>query len=287
MSWAKELLHELRRPLTIVGCLFVAFLLAVMLLSAALGMWPPFMAVESKSMQHSDDSSQLGVIDTGDIVVASRSVGPEDVMTYVGSMADGYRSYGAYGDVVIFQPPYEDIPIVHRAICKLIYDGAGGFDIPELSGAPPDSWSVPDGEKRWWGLNESVELYRVGYSEVTVRIDLDTLLLSMGSAPHDGLITMGDNNWIAQGDDRYGLIDQGSLVEGPLPWEWVIGKVAGEVPWMGTLRLWLTGTAPDYLPQNTIAWLALTIGATVVLPMALWATAMSMDGRRERRRKES
>jgi signal peptidase I len=283
MTWTSALSRDLRRPLLAFGCVFVAFLVAVMVLSAAVGIWPPFMAVESKSMQHSEDVSQLGVIDTGDVVVARRLSGPDDVQTYVGSIADGHRSYGEYGDVIVYERPEGGIPIVHRAICTLVYNGDGSFDIPELSKVPAHLWSTPSGEGRWWGLAESVYLYEVGYAQVTVHIDLAYLLSLMGPAPHGGLITMGDNNWVDQGHERLGLIDQGSIVAGPLEWKWVIGKITGEVPWIGSLKLWLTGTAPDYLPQNSIILLGTVVGAIVALPTTLWALASWFERRSERR----
>ncbi len=284
MTWTSELSHDLRRPLLAFGCMFLAFILAMLILSAAVGIWPPFMAVESKSMQHSDDTSQVGVIDTGDVVVARRASGPDDIRTYVGSIVDGHRSYGEYGDVIVYSRPDGEIPIVHRAICTLVYNGNGGFDIPELSEVPTHLWSAPEG--RWWGLEQSVYLYEVGYSQVTVHIDLAYLLSLMGSSPHGGLITMGDNNWLDQGGERFGLIDQGSIVDGPLEWEWVIGKVTGEIPWIGSLKLWLTGTAPDYLPQNSIMMLGAVIGALVALPVSLWALANAFERRAARRERE-
>jgi signal peptidase I len=285
MTWTGELSHDLRRPLLAIGCLFLAFFLAVMILSAAVGVWPPFMAVESKSMQHGVDSS-IGVIDTGDVVVARHLSGPDDVRTYVGSIADGHRSYGEYGDVIIYGRPDGDVPIVHRAIVTLVYNGNGGFDIPELSKVPTDLWSTPGEVGRWWGLNQSVDLYQVGYSQVTVHIDLADLLAGMGSSPHGGLITMGDYNWLDQGRERVGLIDQGSIVDGPLEWKWVIGKVTGEIPWVGTLKLWMTGTAPDYLPQNSVVMLGAVVAAMAALPVALWAMATVFERRSERRERD-
>jgi signal peptidase len=285
MTWTSDLFHDLRRPLLAFSCVFLAFLLAVMILSAAVGIWPPFMAVESKSMQHSEDTSQVGVIDTGDVVVARPPAEPEEIRTYLASIADGHRSFGEYGDVIVYGRPDGDVPIVHRAMVTLVYNASGGFDIPELAQVPAHLWSSPEGEGRWWGLEQNVDLYEVGYSQVTVHIDLDGLLAGMGSSPHGGLITMGDNNWVEQGSERYGLIDQGSFLDGPVQWEWIIGKVTGEIPWLGSLKLWLTGTAPDYLPHNSIIMLGAVVGIIAAFPMTLWAMVSWSErrtGRRER-----
>jgi signal peptidase len=283
MTFWKELYIGLRRPMLAVGCVFLAFILSVGALTALLGTWPPFMVVESRSMQHDDNSSAIGIIDTGDVVVVSDHQTDGVLRTYLDSLQDGYQSFGEYGDVAIYQPPGEDIPIVHRALCEVVYNStAGGFDIPDLANVPASMWSVPDGNRSWRGLTEWVELHDVGYAKITVHIDLNDTYRGMGSDPHGGLITMGDNNWKEVGGERFGVVDQGNLIEEPIRWEWVIGKVVGEVPWLGTIRLWLTGTAPPYLPVNTIVLLMTSVTSLALLPVALWASAVAVERHRRR-----
>jgi signal peptidase len=280
MSFWKELYCGLRRPMLAIACAFLAFILAMGVLTAMLGTWPPLMVVESRSMQHDDSSSAIGVIDTGDVVTVSHYLTDGGLRTYVGSMQDGYTSFGEYGDVAIFQPPGEEIPIVHRALLEVEYNAtARGFDIPELAAVPSSQWSVP-GEHDWRGLTDWVELYNVGYAGVTVRIDLNDTYRAMEDDPHGGLITMGDNNWREAGGSRYGIVDQGSLIKEPIRWEWVIGKVVGEVPWLGTIRLAITGTAPPYMPLNSIVLLTASIASLTVFPVALWASARAVEQRR-------
>jgi signal peptidase len=113
-----------------------------------------------------------------------------------------------------------------------------------------------------------------------VHIDLEDMLDTMGKDVHGGLITMGDNNWQEVGGARFGIVDQGPIVDVPIPREWVIGKVVGEIPWLGTVRLWSTGTAPDYLPVNSIAALMFSVSSIAVLPVALWSTAAAVERRR-------
>jgi signal peptidase len=253
----------------VVAAIFLGFLLATTALSAMNDTWPPFLAVESKSMQHNETASAVGIIDTGDIIVSKRPEGRQEVRTYVSSVADNYRTYGDYGDVVIYQIDGESTPVVHRAIVELVYNEHGGFDVPELMGLPSDRWCVPGNEYRWWDLNQSLELYDIGYAHTTVVIDLAGLLLSM-TVPHSGLITMGDNNWYKVDGKNFGIIDQEGLVRGPISWDHVIGKVTGEIPWLGSLRLWVTGTAPDYLPHNTIIMVGVVFGALLSLPLIAW-----------------
>lgn len=283
MSWWKELYAGLRHPMLAIGCTFLAFMLSVGALSSALGTWPPFMVVESRSMQHDDNRSAIGVIDTGDVVVVSEPQTYGMPRTYLDSLRDDYRSFGEYGDVIIYQSPEEDVPIVHRALCELVYNSsAKGFDIPELANLPDDAWSVPGENRSWWGLNDWVELYGIGYAGVTVRIDLNSTYQAVAEDPHGGLVTMGDNNWEELDGEKIGMVDQGSLVDGPIKWEWVIGKVVGEVPWLGTIRLLLTGTMPYYMPLNSVFLLLTSVASLALLPIALWASARAMEKRKGR-----
>lgn len=234
-------------------------------------------------MQHDDNRSAIGVIDTGDVVVVSEPQTYGVPRTYLDSLRDDYRSFGEYGDVIIYQSPEEDVPIVHRALCELVYNSsAKGFDIPELVNLPDDAWSVPGENHSWWGLNDWVELYGIGYAGVTVRIDLNTTYQAVAEDPHGGLVTMGDNNWEDVDGERIGMVDQGSLVDGPIKWEWVIGKVVGEVPWLGTIRLLLTGTMPYYMPLNSVFLLLTSVASLALLPIALWASARAMEKRKGR-----
>ena len=131
-----------------------------------------------------------------------RSVGSADeVVTYLRGVATGHSTYGEPGDVIIYHKSGMSRPIIHRAIAALEYNATGGgFDVPELANVPASMWSVPGGDRAWWNLKDSVELYGIGFLKVTVIIDLKAMLDYMRSPaysgePHGGLITMGDNNY--------------------------------------------------------------------------------------------
>ncbi len=283
MPWWSDLYKALRRPVLAIGCAVLAFVISIGAMSALLGTWPPFMAVESRSMQHSDSSSAIGIIDTGDVVVVSDPWAHGGIRTYLDSLQDGYRSFGGYGDVVVYQTPGQDAPIVHRAFCELVYNStADGFDMPALANIPPSMWLGPDDRHGWQGLSDWVQIADVGYADVTVYIDLNHMLRAMGDHPHGGLITMGDHNWQETEGPRFGLVDQGSLVKEPIEKEWIVGKVVGEVPWVGTIRLWLTGTMPPYMPANSIALLMASVTSIAALPAALYASARALEQRRSR-----
>ncbi|MBI0584807.1 MAG: S26 family signal peptidase [Methanomassiliicoccus sp.] len=241
------------------------------------GVWPPMVVIESKSMQHADDSA-IGVIDTGDIVVVKEVSSLGQVTTYLEGVATGHSTYGEPGDVVIYYKAGMSKPIIHRALVGVVYNSTGGgFDIPELAGVPASMWSVPGEEKRWWNLQDSVELYDIGYLGVTVVLDLKAMLDFMTSPtysgqPHGGIITMGDNNWYTGTDGTLqGKYDQKwiSAVREPIKEEWIIGKARGELPWFGLIKLYATGSAPDYTPKNSQVNLVIALVLIITVPVAV------------------
>ncbi len=249
-------------------------LIIFLALFAYSGVWPPLVVVESNSMQHSDARSSIGVIDTGDLVIVKKAGAGEEVITYVEGVASRHMTYEGYGDVVIYSRygQQSTTPIIHRAICRLVYNSTGGgFDIPSLANLPPEQWNVPTAsEKVWWDLKGTVEIYDVGYLGVTVRIDLKSILQYFGSrTPHGGLITMGDHNIVSEGGILYGYYDQISIFREPVLDEWIVGKARGELPWFGLLKLWVSGDAPATVPENSKTNLFISIALIVGLPIAL------------------
>ncbi len=243
------------------------------------GIWPPLVVVESKSMQHDPNhttigNSHIGTIDTGDIVIVKKVANISDVQTYVQGMVTGYKTYGEYGDVIIYYHQGMSEPIIHRAIVDLVYNySGGGFDVPSLAEIPKSDWSVPGGQQVWWDLKGSLDLYNIGYMNATVLIDLSAMLTYMESTGqvHGGIITMGDNNWeVGPNGTIIGLIDQGSipLVMEPVPGSWIIGVARGEILGSGYLKLWATGTAPSYTPVNSEIDLLVTVGLIIGIPVS-------------------
>ncbi|MFA6804979.1 MAG: S26 family signal peptidase, partial [Candidatus Methanomethylophilaceae archaeon] len=76
---------------------------------------PTFTNVESWSMQHSDES-QLGVIDTGDMVILKNKDSYSQLTTYVEGDTSGDSSFGEYGNVVVYErnPSSNLNPVIHR-----------------------------------------------------------------------------------------------------------------------------------------------------------------------------
>jgi signal peptidase len=263
----------------IIGLIFLAMF-------AYSGLWPPIVVVESDSMQHSDSRSSIGTIDTGDIVIVQKVRGSQDVATYLEGIANGHKTYGEYGDVVTYMKYGEDgsTPIIHRAICEIVYNETGhGFDIPSLAFIPDDQWAVENEPvKTYWNLNGVVEIHDIGYLQVTLRLDLSGILgyfsLS-GLHPHGGLITMGDHNVQSNGTALLGYYDQLSICREPIKDDWLIGKARGELPWFGLVKLWATGGLPQHVPQNSVTNLVVTIVLVIGLPIALDMTNVLLKRR--------
>ncbi len=241
------------------------------------GAWPPLVVIESKSMQHSNTESFVGTIDTGDMVILKKIANNTEIRTYLESLADGYQTYGEYGDVVIYRPYGSETqtPIIHRALLRMEYNtSGGGFDIPVLGEIPSSMWSVVGGSKDWHNLKAEIVLTGIGYNQVTVRLNVSTMLSHFAQTPmvpFSGLVTMGDNN--------RGIADQmSSICWTPVKADWVNGVARGELPWFGLLKLWITGPAPDGpVPENSKTGLFVSLGLLIGVPIVLDVSSMVLE----------
>ncbi len=251
----------------------VAVLLLILL--AYSGIWPPMVVVESGSMQHDipgqEPVSHIGVIDTGDLVLVKRA-DKASIHTYIDGVKDNYRTYGEYGDVIIYFPNGDrsQIPIIHRAIVYLEINQTTGnsYDIPSLIDYP-GNWSIAPYEltheymHRWYDLSGTLYLYNVGYYNVTVEINLEMIL---GSNPHpkSGYITMGDN-----AATNAPVYDQAGSISWayPVPPSDIKGVARGEIPWFGLMKLYVSnGHIPPRTPANSVTDLIISIILLTVLP---------------------
>ena len=256
------------------GLLIIALLLLAMLVYA--GMWPPVYVVESASMQHSDERSYLGVIDTGDLVIVQDSDG-SGVRTYVESYPDGHRTFGDYGDVIVYERygRSDYTPIIHRAMLRVEFNATSfSFDIPSLADLPADKWDNGLSEEgRWWNLTHVVEIYDVGYRSALLQVDLSSLLSYYADRglDHDGIITMGDHNVIFSGGQYIGVYDQstGTICREPVMDDWIVGEARVELPWLGLIKLWVNGDLPDSTPDNSKTGLMVVLALVILVPLAL------------------
>ncbi|MFP4000315.1 MAG: S26 family signal peptidase [Thermoplasmata archaeon] len=225
-------------------------------LYAFAGRWPPMVVVESGSMMHSDDS-QVGVIDPADIVLVQETE-KEEITTYVEGRSTGYKKYGQYGDVIIFEPDGDQrkTPIIHRAVVYLEYDEVNSsFEIPSLGDLEyGEEWITSQGETTR-GLTDSITIFDYGYADVDLTIDLSEL---HGS----GFITMGDSEKTnAPTYDQKGPGGD-DLVQN----EWIKGRARGELPWFGIIKLTFMGRTDD-IPSNSWINFGVSIGVILLLPI--------------------
>jgi len=245
-----------------VAAAFVALVLLAMF--AYTGLWPPLVVVESNSMMHGEDNhSNVGTIDTGDLVLVKKVDSVSDIETYMDSQISGHKTYGDYGDVVIYKRGGSDAttPIIHRALIYLEINSDGtSYRSDSLRQAPTDKWSTSDPTDTWDHLTSSLTISNVGYNHLSVTIDVR----SLASSQRSGFVTKGDHNLGT---------DQMYAAYGPVDIDWVVGKARGEIPWFGLLKLWSTGTlgspSPDNSVRNLWASLAIIVAAPIVIDITL------------------
>lgn len=227
--------------------------------------WPPMYVVESNSMQHGPND-QLGLINTGDLVLAQK-VPLSSITPYVTGLQTGYSTYGEFGDVLLYWPNGGgSTPIIHRALLYLDWDPPGGFyNATDLSALPcgsaldavfayfaPGAESTPTCDTTHLALGGVLDLYRIGWMSENISVDLTSNL-----GDHSGFLTMGDANLFP---DQTAPIPISTLVEPG----WIIGVARGMLPWFGALKLLLEGQTAD-VPTQSWQYMGLTIAAVILL----------------------
>ena len=171
-----------------------------LLLFGVSGVWPPMVAVESGSMEPNMEVGDLVFVTEPGRFAPDAADNDIGVVTYeVGEEVD-YQTFGSYGSVVIYRPPGRTAsPIIHRT-----------------------RFHVEEGEN-WYDRADDQ------YHDAVNCADLTNC-----PAPHDGYITLGDNN---------GAYDQANGLAAPVKSEWVTGVARVRVPYLGYVRLIATGQA--------------------------------------------
>ncbi len=243
-----------------IAAAFVASVLLAMY--AYTGLWPPLVVVESNSMMHSEDNvSYIGVIDTGDMVLVRDVDSADDVVTYMEGFVTGHRTYGDYGDVIVYRKTGDDslTPIIHRAMLYLEVNPNGSYRCEALRDAPADKWAVSDDSNAWDYLTSTVVIFNVGFRDTTVSVNIGSILT--WGAGTDGFITKGDYN---------SNIDQAfRATSTPVDIDWIVGKARGEIPWFGLLKLWITDSLKSEAPEKSVRSLWVAIAVIVVAPIVI------------------
>jgi signal peptidase len=138
------------------------------------------------------------VMDEGRFVPET-AVSGTGVVPYATSVDVEYRTFGSYGDVIVFDPPGENgPPIIHRA-----------------------RFWVAEGENWYPRANPD-------YVRAAACGDTPSEALPNCPAPHAGFITKGDAN---------PAYDQVSGISGPVRPTWIKGTAEVRIPYLGYVRL--------------------------------------------------
>lgn len=265
--------------------LVAAAVLVVLLvgLTAYTQNFPPMYIVESDSMQHGY-VDQIGLINTGDLVLAEKVAG-FSVTTYEVGAQTGYSTYGEYGDVILYHPNGVTVgaPIIHRAILYIQVNSDHTFSFPSLAGqlcgSVPDAVYAISSTVNGCGTDHvsgTLTLFHVGWRSVTVRVDL----ASTGLA--SGFLTMGDNNFNSL-NTSIGNPDQPTLSSLVQP-GWIVGVARGMLPWFGALKLLFQGNAGE-VPSQSWEWMGLTVVGLILMAIGVhWF--LRAEGVEDERRKE-
>ncbi|WP_170964520.1 S26 family signal peptidase [Natronomonas salsuginis] len=178
-----------------------------LLLFAASGVWPPMVAIESGSMEPNMERGDLVFLVDTDRFVPDGAIVADGVSTGVvpADVAErnGRTEFNRPGDVMVFRPNGNtaDTPIIHRAMF----------------------WVSAD--ENWY---DRADPARIGDAENCEE-------LNHCPAPHAGFITKGDNELT----NRH--YDQASRLSAPVRPDWIIGTAELRVPYLGYVRLLLSG----------------------------------------------
>ncbi|WP_276259430.1 S26 family signal peptidase [Haloglomus litoreum] len=173
-----------------------------LLLFAVSGLWPPMVAVTSGSMEPNLHRGDLVFVVEEHRFAPDRAHAETGVVPARTGAETGYRTFGAPGDVIVYQPRGDatGTPIIHRA--------------------------------RFW-VNESENWVANGKADPAYLGGARSCgELSQCPAPHAGFITKGDNPTT---NDRYDQVMGLSPVVRPA---WVVGTAEFRIPWLGNIRLW-------------------------------------------------
>jgi len=229
----------------------IAVFIILMLLWGYTGQWfaAPMVAIESGSMEHPNPPfGRLGTIDAGDMVLVVKVTKRSDVVphggTHEGAAAEnGWRSYGDFGDVIIYKPlGRNDVSqIIHRAMCWV--------DVYTTKGIT--TYTIVD-----YGINNvtSLNIPELG------------LYNRDPQWTHSGFLTKGDAN---------DVIDEiTDICPEPVKIEWITGKARSEIPWLGTINLFFedvfhgTHTVGN-VHEDSLICLGIVIAILVSIPIIL------------------
>ncbi len=266
--------------------------LLVLAMWAHTGSMPPLVVVESNSMQH-DSSGEIGTIDAGDLILVHA---PEDnrIITFAEATDPkseyyGYESLGMEGDVIIYERNGESdsTPIIHRALFEISI----GQALPAENQNDCDegvfwkdlcitSWSVPGSDqvnvKEINLVLDGVNTGKYACGGVAAQHGSQWFSVENYTPLNPGYVTLGDNN---DCNDDQGVFEfaQGlsSIHSGmirPVQEDWVIGISGAEIPWLGTVKLMVSGgdsPGVSQVPGLSFVFLIAFVGIVLAAPVVI------------------
>ncbi len=237
----------------------VIFVAAILIFQVYSGVFPPVTIVTSESMQHSASWKPL-VLNTGDIAIIKKVSGIGGIETYVLGRSSGFQSFGDYGNVIVYRAP-DGISIIHRAMFYLQWvDGN-----PVVLGYDNQSWLVV--------THSYVIIKNVGYSHRNLLVYIEQY------RNESGFVTCGDYNLANlnvsynESVEAYAAADQDGIFgfqDPPVKISNIVGKVIGEIPWFGLIKLtilWKLGLQKqeNQVPHGAYMYLITTISAGITV----------------------
>lgn len=266
--------------------------LLVLAMWAHTGSMPPLVVVESNSMQH-DSDGEIGTIDAGDLILVHS---PDDnrIITFAEATDPesdyyGYESLGMEGDVIIYERNGESdsTPIIHRALFEISIGESVPADNQDdceggvfWNGLCITSWSVPGSDqvnvKEINLVFDGMNTGKYACGGVAAQHGSDWFSVENYSPMNPGYITLGDNN---DCNDDQGVFEfaQGlsSIHSGmirPVQEDWVIGISGAEIPWLGTVKLMVSGgdsPGVSQVPGLSFVFLIAFVGIVLAAPAVI------------------
>jgi len=229
------------------------------------GMSTPFSVIMSQSMQHDPDRSEIGCIDTGDVVVV-KNKNSATIESYVVGTTTGYSTFGDYGSVIIYERNSSSNPVIHRAIVWLDWNSSTETWSSEELANYEGKWycDVNGTEETNYKLLRGVLTFEnLTQSGKTVKVNLSSL------EKQSGYLTLGDNPKTNLSFDQVS-----GIISHPIGLDDIRSVPVMEIPWLGTIKLFLNGNTTNlgYVP-NSLPSLAMTIitiiGAILFIDVAM------------------
>ena len=219
--------------ISVIGIFAIIIAGGFLYINATSGLDSPLSVIMSSSMQHDNYESSIGTIDTGDVMIIKS---PEKVTihSYVEGTYEGYKSFGDYGSVIIYERGDDINPVIHRAIVWLDYNGRGTWSIPSLAHYN-GLWSCTSGTD-YTNLSGTLTFTDITQSRKTVQINLDSL------QKQSGYLTMGDNPVTNTYFDQ-----SAGIISHPIGSDDIRAVAVHEIPWMGVIKVYMTENKKAYL----------------------------------------